>query len=264
MSKSEQRNLNVNGESFPIDENDESDYVPPPRLAFHTEPKVCESILRSAVSSVPLAIRSSGIGSGSGLFLIGNKQGCGLERGQEIFKSSPIMAAVDYGNDGFCHYCLKDTKADSQPLLKLGGYGNGVQEVKTCTACRVARFCSKECQKAAWGKFHKDECKILRAAPRMRAQHLLVHRLVFWQQRGFITTAQGKTIEMLETHFDEYTKDEALSPEVYDIAVAVRKATGEKVDMSLVWRLVPAVRISPLIFPCYNLKVLVLMMLGCS
>ncbi|KAK4183159.1 hypothetical protein QBC35DRAFT_544612 [Podospora australis] len=255
MVELEELLLNVNGETLPIlNEDDEDDFVPPARLAFHTEPKLCDFILRSAIISVPLAIRSSGVGSGSGLFLAdddkqqqGQHHGRGINRGREIFRSTPLMAAIDYGNDGFCHHCFKDAKAGEQPLLKFGGFGGAgdqekMEEVKACTGCHVARFCSKKCQKAAWSKFHKDECKILRSVPRMKAQHLLAHRLVFWQQRGFITTSQGKAIDMLEDHFNEYTKDEERSPEVYGIAVAICKATGGKANMGLVWKLVPALR----------------------
>jgi hypothetical protein len=76
----------------------------------------------------------------------------------------------------------------------------------------------------------------------MKAQHLLVHRLIFWQQRKLITTMQGKAISFLENHFNEYTKNAERSQEITDIALAVRQATGDKANMGLVWKTVPAVR----------------------
>ena len=37
-------------------------------------------------------------------------------------------------------------------------YANEVKELKTCACCKIARFCSKECQSKAW-KRHKRTCK---------------------------------------------------------------------------------------------------------
>lgn len=75
----------------------------------------------------------------------------------------------------------------------------------------------------------------------MMPQNLLAHRLIFWQQRKWITTAQGRAILSLETHFDEYSKSQNRGGELTDIAMAVRKATGEKASLGLVWKIVPAV-----------------------
>ena len=101
----------------------------------------------------------------------------------------------------------------------------------------------QKCQKSAWNKFHKDECKTLRNVPQMMAQHLLAHRLMFWQQKGYITTKQGKAIERMETHFNEYSKGEESATRIFDVAMAVRKETGNKVGLGLVWRMVPCVRL---------------------
>ena len=37
-------------------------------------------------------------------------------------------------------------------------YADEVKELKTCACCKIARFCSKECQSKAW-KRHKKTCK---------------------------------------------------------------------------------------------------------
>lgn len=206
---------------------DGDDYFPPPpREALHTEPELCKTLLRSVTSSAPLAIRSSKVSLGSGLFV--DKT---IEEGREIYRSEPFMSAIDIGNPSFCHYCLQDTNDAVDDGSKA----------KACMGCKVARFCSKKCQKAAWAKFHKDECNTMRNVPKMTAQHLLVHRLIFWQQRKFITTSLGKAIEMLETHFYDYTKDGERNGEILDMGVAIRQATGGRVNMGLTWRTVPAV-----------------------
>ncbi|KAK4163361.1 hypothetical protein QBC43DRAFT_355110 [Cladorrhinum sp. PSN259] len=228
--------------SSAYDPNDDDDFTPTPRSAFHTDPVLCQSILSSATvtaSSAKLEIKSSLISMGSGLFVSdktdkGHYNERGIPAGREIYRSKPVMWALDHegkyhagGGGGFCDEC---------------GQGEGGATVKACSGCLVAGFCGKKCQKAAWNKFHKDECKTLRNVPVMKAQNLLAHRLIWWQQRGFVTTKQGKVIEKMESHFNEYTKDKKLSTEVFDIAVAVRSETGGKVNVGFMWNLVPKLR----------------------
>lgn len=98
----------------------------------------------------------------------------------------------------------------------------------------------------AWNRFHKEECKVLKSTPGIKPQNLLAHRLVWFQQKGYITTEQGTVIQGLEAHFDEYTREEGgKTTEVYDVAMAIRDVTGEgrekKIDVGLIWKLVPQV-----------------------
>lgn len=219
-----------------MDNYDDEDYTPPPREAFHTKPELCKEMLRTVTAFTPLRIRSSNISKGSGLFVTKD-----TNAGSEIYRSEPLMSHIDDGNPSICHYCL-ETTADPFGSGNKTANSNGDSEArKACTGCMVARFCSKKCQRAAWTKFHKDECKILMENPKIRPEHLLVYRLVFWQQRKFITNTQGKVFEELENHFNEYSKVDKLIGEIFDVATAVRETTGGKVNLGLVWRLVPAV-----------------------
>lgn len=111
------------------------DLAPSPREAFHMDPQLCESMLRTVVSAFPLKICSSQISMGSGLFTEAH-----IDAGREIYQCTPLMVAVDVGNESFCHYCLQDTKE----WLKASGTHDGSASLaKACTGCRVARFCSK-------------------------------------------------------------------------------------------------------------------------
>lgn len=112
--------------------DNDNEFKPSPREAFHTDPLLCESILRKVVSTVPLAIRSSKISMGSGLFAAE-----AVEPGREIYQSDPLMAAVDSAvNETVCHYCLKDTNY-------FAWAGPSGPPARACSACKVARFCSK-------------------------------------------------------------------------------------------------------------------------
>lgn len=109
--------------------DDKDDFTPSPREAFHTDPQLCKDILRTAVSTFPLEIRPSQIAAGgSGLFAT-----VPIDAGREIYRSTPVMAAVDAGHKSVCHHCLRDAR---------DGPGSA-QEAKACTGCKVAHFCSK-------------------------------------------------------------------------------------------------------------------------
>ena len=49
-------------------------------------------------------------------------------------------------------------------LLKCHGCGKEAKrnDLKSCTRCGLARYCSRECQKAHWKAGHKAECGVLR------------------------------------------------------------------------------------------------------
>ncbi|KAK3361233.1 hypothetical protein B0T24DRAFT_539471 [Lasiosphaeria ovina] len=106
------------------------DFVPSPREAFHTQPDLCKELLRKVKSSVPLAIRSSKISMGSGLFV--DKD---VEDGCEIYRSVPLISCINGNEEEFCHFCLNSPKMDK------GAAETG--PLKRCQGCKVARFCSK-------------------------------------------------------------------------------------------------------------------------
>lgn len=225
------------------------DFEPSQRESMHEDDKLCKWNLKRVTSTAPLEIRSSIICKGSGLFA-----GAAIPAGREIYHVVPIMDAITADNPSVCSYCLKD----SQEVL--GGPSKTNEEAKACAKCRAARFCSKvrfrpselsetraddscdqQCQKTAWSLYHKDECKILQKTPNMTAQTLFTHRLVFYQQRGFLQPALTRSFSRLENHFQEYTKDPERSQVIYDIAAAVCEAAGKKVQLAVPWRLLPTV-----------------------
>jgi SET and MYND domain-containing protein len=114
------------------DDDDDDDFTPSPRDALHTNADLCKANLKRIVSSVPLKIWSSAISTGSGLFA-----GAEVDKGHEIYHVYPTMAAIDAGNQSFCHNCLKNTHHT------LGGEQKDELKTKACSACRVVRFCSK-------------------------------------------------------------------------------------------------------------------------
>ncbi|KAK4227007.1 hypothetical protein QBC38DRAFT_391919 [Podospora fimiseda] len=206
------------------DEND--DFTPTAREAFHTDPSLCQSILSipTVITSVPLQIKSSRISLGSGLFL--SSSSSSIESGREIFRSKPFMWAPDrFFSPNICEACGEEDE----------------ETTRACSGCQVAKFCGKKCQKLGWQLFHRDECNTLKNIKEMKSQNLLCHRVVWWQQRGFVTNKVGKWVERMESHFRDWTDKEECQ-EIFDVAMAVREETGGKVNVGFVWDLVPKMR----------------------
>ena len=55
------------------------------------------------------------------------------------------------------HRCFECLKYEMEPGRDQPS-ADDVKELKTCACCKIARFCSKECQSKAW-KRHKRTCK---------------------------------------------------------------------------------------------------------
>lgn len=118
-----------------LDIQDDSDFTPSPREAFHTDPKLCEDMLRTIKSTVPLEIRASKISDGSGLFAAQ-----AIEAGREIYQSTPLMAAINPQQQNLCHNCLGYARDGNESPPQLS---DSSDDVTVCGGCKVARFCSK-------------------------------------------------------------------------------------------------------------------------
>ncbi|KAK2055947.1 hypothetical protein LY76DRAFT_519366 [Colletotrichum caudatum] len=104
---------------------------------------------------VPRAVRTAPKGGKRGFVRVPEGRGTGVKYvpgGLE--KIGEVGARARGGEDGGkgfqgrCAGCGREEAADGGPL-------------KSCTACGVARYCGKECQKEDW-KTHKGDCKVLK------------------------------------------------------------------------------------------------------
>ncbi|KAI4731881.1 SET domain-containing protein [Aureobasidium sp. EXF-10728] len=95
-----------------------------------------------------------------------------------LLKARPLIGELDLSRShDSCANCFLFSQKDVRacPIHKaeadrLGRYPgcSGCQSegealtVKACTGCKKVKYCSKVCQKQAWTRYHKRECKILR------------------------------------------------------------------------------------------------------
>lgn len=73
----------------------------------------------------------------------------------DISKYAPMSGSRDPFNSptvppNQCRYCDRIPNDDSDKLLR-------------CSACKVVKYCDRECQKRDW-KFHKEGCALLQSA----------------------------------------------------------------------------------------------------
>ncbi|KEQ76069.1 SET domain-containing protein, partial [Aureobasidium namibiae CBS 147.97] len=91
--------------------------------------------------------------SGNGLFATKD-----IPAGSTILlKPRPLIGELDLPRlEESCHNCfLWSHKAVRVCAGEIIG-------IKACTGCKKVRYCSKACQKQAWTRYHKQECKLLR------------------------------------------------------------------------------------------------------
>lgn len=70
-----------------------------------------------------------------------------------------VVAAINTAElPNFCYRCYAGSRPSTHQWYNIGQYRDA--ELKVCGGCRIARFCSERCQKQAWKKYHKHECKI--------------------------------------------------------------------------------------------------------
>ncbi|POS77476.1 hypothetical protein DHEL01_v204134 [Diaporthe helianthi] len=171
---------------------------------IHQQPKLCEHILSQAsTSGVVLRIGASSIPqAGSGLFALSD-----IPAGSEIFHSIPLITAAESAHEGTCDFCFYNSGSSINRDGRF--YSSNTDDdarpaVTCCGACKVARYCSKECQTKAWKSYHKFECKILRDSPPITSLVQALCRLLIWIKRGTLLEDDMRVIVALETKFEAH------------------------------------------------------------
>lgn len=143
------------------------------------------------------------LGSGNGLAAASD-----LEAGDAVIEiANPYIVVVEKASlDKVCSQCLLETK-----------------DLKKCSKCKVARYCSTSCQAEAWISMHKLECPGLRRMPdvpptpvRALMQILLTHNFgtlpdprwvnLTSNQQAFSRTDRWPDIVLQATAASQYAK----------------------------------------------------------
>uniref|UniRef100_A0A7S2SKR9 Uncharacterized protein n=1 Tax=Mucochytrium quahogii TaxID=96639 RepID=A0A7S2SKR9_9STRA len=95
---------------------------------------------------------------------------------------------------------LKDELWDDRCWNCLDRVGTETVSRKKCSACSIARYCSKDCHKVHWGLVHRRECAHLKKITLRCPQHLWVNVLAL--ARVLLLEVGGK-VEEMENHLDD-------------------------------------------------------------
>ncbi|KUJ13031.1 SET domain-containing protein [Mollisia scopiformis] len=114
--------------------------------------QVKRSIPARVQCSGSLEMKESSMYSGIGIYTAKD-----IEENELIFSiKNPVLAVITNVEDGYktaCDNCFaalfKELRTVTNPQLAF----------KACSACKIAHYCSKQCQKAAWKHHHKHECQ---------------------------------------------------------------------------------------------------------
>ena len=132
-------------------------------------------------------------------------RGNGLFAGREfsaqeqiVFIQQPLISALEAAQlQRTCYTCFRsdDTQIESTN-------DSSTVNLKTCTGCRLVRFCNKNCQRTAWKSYHKHECPIFAALqPRVLPGTVRgVLRLLLQRQHGILPEDDWDELLTLESH----------------------------------------------------------------
>ncbi|THX60295.1 SET domain-containing protein, partial [Aureobasidium pullulans] len=92
-----------------------------------------------------------------------------------LLKARPLIGELDLPRlQDSCHNCfmwaykaakgcaVHATQGNKEPGCHGCENEGGNPGVKACTGCKKVKYCSKTCQKQAWTRYHKHECKLLK------------------------------------------------------------------------------------------------------
>ncbi|ROV99523.1 hypothetical protein VMCG_06318 [Cytospora schulzeri] len=208
---------------------------------IHDQPQLCKYIL-SLVEDFGVSLRvglSSIPGAGSGLFAVNN-----IPAGSDIFRSQSLLVVCESALDGICDWCLLNRNSSVRPDGCFYMSGDERPEIAPCSRCKVAQYCSKECQKLAWQHYHKFECALLKENPEISSIDQALCRMLYWIKKNRLPEDSQQALAALENHFEarmDRLRDEANGEPDVDrtlgVATNARLATKSTLDLAVIQRL---------------------------
>ncbi|KAL1301443.1 hypothetical protein AAFC00_005695 [Neodothiora populina] len=169
-------------------------------------PNMCGSLhtylLTTVDSPFPLDIRLSPIeNAGFGVFTLKE-----LPPGFEVFRVIKPLVTAASDPDMVCDNCFLAPDLDIRPA---GMAPDPPPVLHRCARCQCVKYCSKECQIAAWADHHSQECKHIdrarkRGGMKLRGGELAVDmifsRILHKLAQGTFTDEERKALGNLISH----------------------------------------------------------------
>ncbi|EXJ64476.1 hypothetical protein A1O7_00812 [Cladophialophora yegresii CBS 114405] len=136
-------------------------------------------------------------GRGNGLFVTQQI----TPNSQILFIARPLLIALETAKlPTHCYFCYK---SDVDPISAVE-VDTG-HALKTCTGCKVVRFCDRKCQSRAWAEYHRLECKLFgRLHPRILPTTVrAIVRVLKQHKAGLLPESEWEQLLSLESHYGD-------------------------------------------------------------
>ncbi|KAL2425377.1 hypothetical protein ABEF91_007392 [Exophiala dermatitidis] len=132
---------------------------------------------------------------GNGLFAVDDI----AAKSQLLFVARPLLVALENAKlPTNCYYCFREP--GGQGLWQMTERKE--DSLKTCSRCKVAKFCDQKCQTEAWSQYHRLECKLFsRLYPRVLPSTVrAVIRLLKQHKAGILPPGEWEQLLALQSH----------------------------------------------------------------
>ncbi|KIW90463.1 uncharacterized protein Z519_09109 [Cladophialophora bantiana CBS 173.52] len=122
-------------------------------------------------------------------------------KSEVLFVARPLMVALDTSQlQTRCYYCYSSPGDHSLPLDMTKS-----RTLKTCSGCKVAKFCGQKCQTRAWSEYHRLECKLYgRLHPRILPSTVrAIVRLLKQHKAHLLPHSEWDQLLALESHQED-------------------------------------------------------------
>ncbi|OCT53956.1 hypothetical protein CLCR_09901 [Cladophialophora carrionii] len=136
-------------------------------------------------------------GRGNGLFATQEI----APKSQILFIARPLLVALESAKlPTHCYYCYKSGIDPTSALGVDTGHA-----LKTCSGCKVVKFCDRNCQSRAWAEYHRLECKLFgRLHPRILPSTVrAIVRVLKQHKAGLLPESEWEQLLALESHYDD-------------------------------------------------------------
>ncbi|KAI1611569.1 SET and MYND domain-containing protein [Exophiala viscosa] len=159
-------------------------------------------------------------------------------KSQLMYVAKPLIVALETAELlTHCYFCFRTSGESGLPSYSL----EQARSLKTCSGCKVVRFCDQKCQRQAWSAYHRLECKLFaRLHPRILPTNVRgIVRLLKQQEAGKLAEGEWVRLLALEAHLDQLRKEGGERWEdLMLMAQATKSYSGSEQSLELILRLI--------------------------
>ncbi|EXJ89664.1 hypothetical protein A1O3_02731 [Capronia epimyces CBS 606.96] len=125
-------------------------------------------------------------------------------KSQLIFVTRPLLVALETSKlQTTCYACFRSPSDSDWPVTV-----DKHHSLKTCSRCKVVKFCDQKCQSQAWSQYHRLECNLYsKLHPRVLPSTVrAIIRLLKQYKAGMLPDGEWEQLLALESHQEDFAK----------------------------------------------------------